>query len=623
MKTIDAYFAKQDMNKYYKQMKFLTKMKIKRFLAFLPVIFVLVLASCTNLDEVLLDEELNTGNATPDASLAAAYNRMISDVFVDHAHLWGMQEYSTDEAMLPTRGSDWGDGGRYRGIQEFTWGADNPLVNDNWNSLTNGITRSITAIQTISQSTDASNKAMYLAEAKALWYLYTYYTLDLYGQAPYKDPMANDDNVRAVQGAFIDTLITGVEKIVPDLASLGENSSYDGRFTKEAAYAFLAEMYMNRAVFLDRYNTSSNFNFTEASVKNSGKTDMDMVIEYTSKLISSGKFSLEKHYFDNFAIDNTNGSELIFVAPQNVDDGSVTGQNDFVYMPMARAQHASEDGMRGTNGSCTTPDYYATWNNNHDDPRFKQKYQYTDGTWFYNDKAQDIKESTLDAVPGTDGLPWFHFNQGFMVGQQYGPTYDANNKFVRETIGGENYINVTALETDKNDSMLVFSPNLDFASGTILPQNKVQQGVRVFKFEFDPIDNNKGSARFDIPIFRLGYMYTLRAEAYFRSGQPTKALADINILRTGRVRTQPADEGGDIAGKAISLSDLTEQGLYNEISYENYWEMKRRPEMIRFGTFDKAYTGKEATQPYRRAYPIPQDVIDVSGDIFSQNKGYN
>ena len=117
-------------------------------------------------------------------------------------------------------------------------------------------------------------------------------------------------------------------------------------------------------------------------------------------------------------------------------------------------------------------------------------------------------------------------------------------------------------------------------------------------------------------------MYTLRAEAYFRSGQTANALPDINILRTSRTRTRPADEGGSLTGQAIQQSDLTETRLYNEISYENYWEMKRRPQMIRFGTFDNAYTGKEQTQPFRRVYPIPQEVIDVSGDIFSQNTGY-
>ncbi len=592
-------------------------MKITKILRILPLL--LVLASCTDLEEVFLDEELSDVTPGAENALASAYNRMVDDVFVDHAHLWGMQEYSTDEAMLPTRGSDWGDGGRYRSIQEFSWGADNPLVDGNWSSLTNGITRSLTAIETINENTESPNTKMYLAEANCLWALYTYYTLDLYGQCPLREPGSED--VKAVSSSYIDTLISNVESVIPDLASLGENSTYNGRFTKEAAYAFLAEMYMNRAVFKDRYNSSSNFSFTEASVNNSSETDMDMVIDYTSRLISSSKFSLENHFFDNFAIGNESGSELIFVAPQHMNDGSVSGENDFAYMPCARAQKPGEDGMRGTNATCITPEYYATWADNHDDPRFQQKYQYTDGTWFYNNREQDLPLSIMDYVENTDNQTlWFHFNRGFLVGQQYGPTLDDDNKYVRSTVNGVECVKISALETDKNDSMLVFSPNLDFSSGSILPQNKVHQGVRIFKFEFDPINGNNGSSRVDIPVFRLGYIYTLRAEAYFRNGDNPNALADINMLRTSRTRTQPDDEGGAIPGKA--LPSLDEQTLYNEISYENYWEMKRRPQMIRFGTFDDAYTAKPQTEPFRRLYPIPQSVIDVSGDIFTQNQGY-
>ena len=227
---------------------------------------------------------------------------------------------------------------------------------------------------------------------------------------------------------------------------------------------------------------------------------MDKVIEYTTMLIESPKFSLAQNYFDNFAIDNEDGSELIFVAPQNVGEGQVTGQNDFVYMPMERAQHASESGIRGTNATCTTPEYYATWSDNHNDPRYEQKYRYEDGTWFYNNQEQDMAESTLDLVPGS-GLPWFHFNRGFQVGQQYGPTYDSSNRFERETINGVTYIKVTALKTDKNSHTLEFTPELDFSSGTILPQDMVHQGVRIFKFEFDPINGSNGTSRVDIPIF--------------------------------------------------------------------------------------------------------------------------
>jgi hypothetical protein len=53
-----------------------------------------------------------------------------------------------------------------------------------------------------------------------------------------------------------------------------------------------------------------------------------------------------------------------------------------------------------------------------------------------------------------------------------------------------------------------------------------------------------------------------------------------------------------------------------------YWEMYRRPQMIRFGKFDLAYTAKPLSQPFRRYFPIPQSTIDVTKE-FTQNQGYN
>jgi hypothetical protein len=43
--------------------------------------------------------------------------------------------------------------------------------------------------------------------------------------------------------------------------------------------------------------------------------------------------------------------------------------------------------------------------------------------------------------------------------------------------------------------------------------------------------------------------------------------------------------------------------------------------MIRFGTYDKAYTAKSATASYLRVYAIPQATIDVTVQI-TQNIGY-
>jgi hypothetical protein len=573
--------------------------------------FIWLFASCTDLDEVVLDEVLGNNASNPAGALAAAYDRLGDGTFTDHGAVFSLQEYTTDEAILPTRGSDWGDGGKWRDMHEFTWKSDNAVVGDNWNKLTNGITRSLTAIQSIEESSIAQ-KSLLLAEAKALLAYYMYTTLDLYGQTPYRDPMNPNAPLQILKAdTQIDKLITDVEALIPDLAPMGEQQTHHGRFTKEAAYAFLSTMYLNRAVFKDRYNATSSFNFSEPAVSGGG-TDMDRVIYYTSLLINSGKYSLESDYFKNFARDNENGKELIFAISQKIDYIR-NGSNSFAYVSMERNQRASA-ANRGTNAACTTPEFYATWDGNHDDPRFQQHYQYADGTWFMND-GTDVSVPATDIVPKSANLPWFHFNRGIQAGLQYGPVLLPSGSL--EMIG--NRIKVSPLYMEKSTTTRMdFTPSLTFKNPAqaVFAQNEINQGARVFKYEFDPEGGN-GNSNVDIPLFRLGGIYTMRAEAYFRKGSAGLAMDDLNKLRTSRKRESLY---ASAPGKALTSLDAAQ--LYKEIGFELYWELYRRPQMIRFGKFDLPGTAKAASQPFRRVFPIPQSTIDVTKE-FKQNQGYN
>ncbi|TDW47950.1 putative outer membrane starch-binding protein [Flavobacterium sp. 270] len=573
--------------------------------------FVLLFANCTSLDEKVLDEVLGENGSNPAGALAAAYDRLGDGTFTDHGAVFAMQEYSSDEAILPTRGSDWGDGGKWRAMHEFTWQSDNAVIGSNWDLLTNGITRSLTAIQSAETST-IPEKKLFLAEAKGLLAYYLYTTLDLYGQAPYRDPMNPNAPLQILKAdTQIDQLIKDVEALIPDLASMGEQQTHHGRFTKEAAYGFLSTMYLNRAVFKDRFNASSNFNFTEPAVTGTG-SDMDRVIYYTSLLIDSGKYKLESDYFKNFARTNDNGSELIFAIVQKIDYIR-NGSNSFAYASMERNQRTSA-ANRGTNSSCITPEFYATWNNNHDDPRFNQAYQYSDGTWFTNDGTTPSVPAT-DIVPKSAGLPWFHFTRGIIAGPQYGPILLPSGSL--EMVGGR--IKVSPLYMEKSTTTRMdFTPSLTFKDPTqaVFAQNEINQGARCFKYEFDPEGGN-GNSNVDMPLYRLGGIYTMRAEAYFRKGNTGAALQDLNILRTSRKRESLY---GSAPGKTLTAIDATV--LYNEIGFELYWELYRRPQMIRFGKFDLAGTAKPVSQPFRRIFPIPQTTIDVTKQ-FTQNQGYN
>lgn len=579
--------------------------KVRNMLFLLGALF---FTNCTKLNEVVLDEVLGDEASSPAGALAAAYDRLGKGTFVDHGGVFSLQEYTTDEALLATRGSDWGDGGKWRSMHEFTWAPDNAIVTDNWNMLTNGITRSLTAIKALTNSNDPQ-QTVYLAEAKGLLAYYTYTTIDLFGQAPYRNPLEEKAPLEIKQAApAIDELILQVESLIPDLASLGQQSTHNGRFTKEAAYGLLANMYLNRAVYKDRY--AAAFNFNEKAV-NSNDTDMDRVIYYTSLLINSGKFHLASNYFDNFSINNAGGSELIFVVTQKIDKIR-NGSNSFAYVCVERNQRPSP-ANRGTNAACTSPEFYATWDGNHDDPRFSRKYQYNDGTWFMNNAEGSVPAT--DFVVNSDKVLWFHFNRGIMAGPQYGPKLNASGGFEMTADGR---IKVSELYMEKSSgTRMDFTPELNFNDPTqaVFTQNQINRGVRIFKYEYDPGDGN-GSSNVDIPLFRLGGIYTMRAEAYFRKGQSGLALNDINLLRTSRTRESLY---GNAPG--VGILSLDEATLYKEMAFETYWEMFRRPQMIRFGKYEKPFSAKPVSQPFRRIFPIPQSTLDVTKAIH-QNQGY-
>jgi hypothetical protein len=206
------------------------------------------------------------------------------------------------------------------------------------------------------------------------------------------------------------------------------------------------------------------------------------------------------------------------------------------------------------------------------------------------------------------------------VGQQYGPKLlggTSTTDFERVTPGGR--IKVFQLSCEKGNPAppMDFTPELNFDDPNqgIFTSSEVNRGVRPFKFEFDPEGLNSKS-NCDLPVYRLGAMYCMRAEAYLRKNMTNEALADVNALRTNRTREVLY---ANAPGKALTSIDMNT--LYTETGYEMYWEMYRRKAAIRFGKFEAANTTKPVSQPFRRIYPIPQSTMDAT-KLFEQNFGY-
>lgn len=556
-------------------MKKLTKISFIFLIGLVPL-------SCTDLEEEILDEALNkdllTGEGFEDGVLASVYGG--GDVFYTaYWNGWGLQELSTDEALIPTRITDWDDNGVYRELHQFTWTPSHSNITGSWNELTKGIANSLQAISGLQNSTSASRN-QFIAEARAVGAVYMLSMLDLFGVVLTRDTDNLDFRVapQVLKGTeAIDFIITAFEESLPSLPGrIGNENLSRGRMTQEAARGFLSRAYLNRAVYLDPYAGSFNFS----------NSDMQAVIDNTTAVINSGAHDFERDdYFAMFDLDNANNPEHIYVIDQRFG-GSKNGTNWIGVFALSRG-HRVAPGRRPFNGGCTTPEFLATWTGNTDDPRYSKVIYSQDGT--------------VTALPSPDFAAGeiFDYNRGFLEGQQYGPFLnDAGSDFTRVD-GDPSMLVIGELRNFRNDNLVIHNRDLDNIFTT------QEAGVRVHKYEIQPESCCSGSV--DIPLLRFAGMYLMRAESKLRNGDAGGALDDVNTVRTAR--------------GASLLTSLDLEAMYNERGYELYWEQVRRTDMIRYGTYDNPRLFKAATSPERRLYPIPQSAIDVNPNI-RQNEGY-
>jgi hypothetical protein len=126
----------------------------------------------------------------------------------------------------------------------------------------------------------------------------------------------------------------------------------------------------------------------------------------------------------------------------------------------------------------------------------------------------------------------------------------------------------------------------------------------------------------DFPLFRLGEMYLIYAEAAARGAADVNlAVSYINELRERAY--------GNTSGN-ISSADLTTDFVLDERGRELYWEGHRRTDLIRYNRFVEAsylwpWKGGISTgapvADFRKLFPIPTADITANPKLI-QNPGY-
>ncbi|MDB5134582.1 MAG: RagB/SusD family nutrient uptake outer membrane protein [Mucilaginibacter sp.] len=276
--------------------------KILSLLVFVVASSTLIL-SCKKLDQnVYSVVPIQNFYKTPDeiaAGLAPAYAALTP---LQTENVFQMNEASTDEMVIPTRGNDWYDGGEHTQLWQHTYDANNANVNGGWQDLSNGITKCNFIINVINGLSPApANAAAIVAEISVLRDYYLFYMMDIYGNIPLVTTYSATASLAPVSRANVYTyLITDLQKNVPLLTTdnATANPAIYGHMNQWAGDMLLAKLYLNAQVY-------------------TGTADWLNAKKYADLVIASNKYSLQPNFFDNFTYTNRGSVENIFTIPFN------------------------------------------------------------------------------------------------------------------------------------------------------------------------------------------------------------------------------------------------------------------------------------------------------------------
>lgn len=459
-------------------------MKLLSFKAYSIIGALFFTASCTNLDEkeLLYDRVTSDNFGKTDAEIvsliAAAYTNLYGN-FGSSSGIMSLQEVTTDEIVVPTRGPDWGDGGHWVRLKLHTYKPNDPQMNSTWDFLFKGV-NTCNRVFTILEPIGTPSSKKFISELKALRAIYYYWLLDLYGNVPIStdftktDPPAN--NTRKEVYDFVEKELIAA---LPDLQKTGpnDNATY-GRVNYYTAQAVLAKLYLNAQVY-------------------TGTAQWDKAIAACDEIISSNRYALMPNYKDNFKKENKGSSEFIWVVPY--DEIQATGFN----LPHLTLHMANQDtyqmGGQPWNGWASVQEFY----NSYIDPAQNPGPQ---GTVVGLDPKGTPTTGTLDKRLSN-----------FIVGPQY------------RADGVSPLLDGAADVTDPDGPQINFTPYVN----ELQPGAWRQSGARIGKWEF--YRGMTGQLSNDWVIFRFADILLTKAEAIARKNanwNDPVALAIVNQIRT-------------------------------------------------------------------------------------------
>ncbi|RDV17225.1 RagB/SusD family nutrient uptake outer membrane protein [Pontibacter diazotrophicus] len=312
-------------------------------------------SSCTDLDEEVYDTIISDNFYQTERQALAAAGPVYSNLraYQNPESVWGLNTFTTDEIVLPTRGNNWYNGGMFQRYHKQEWNASEANINNSWVFVFNNINtcnRLLFQFEKIENKSDALLAVM--KEIRGMRAFYYFLGMDLFGNVPIVDRFdvpadyAPANQSREEVFRFIESELLAV---IPELPVAMDMTTY-GRFHRWAAYATLAKLYLNAEVY-------------------TGQPMWDECIEACDAIINAGEFQLSSDFYSNFAVQNEGSQENIFVIPFDVNlpqdwgSGGITSRmfSHYLWTLHGDGTRAFNTQQGGWNGFAAVPSFYTSY----------------------------------------------------------------------------------------------------------------------------------------------------------------------------------------------------------------------------------------------------------------------
>lgn len=260
--------------------------------------------ACTNLDTT--NDEYLTGSQYPETEQQAI--NLATPVFskiqklLDDGGLWFCQELTSDEAVAPTRGADWDDGGKWRALSRHTWGPNTEAITQLWGTIYSAVPQANYAVETLEPAAESNPRvAKVLAQVKVSRAFYYYLAIDNFGDVPFPTIFTGAEEFpsKTPRADIFDAIVKDIEDNAPLLPKQGDSGVKRSDITQGMAYTLLAKLYLNANVY-------------------KGTPMWQEAIDACDKVLDL-KYSLETEPLAPFATKNEDSPENIYTIPFEQD----------------------------------------------------------------------------------------------------------------------------------------------------------------------------------------------------------------------------------------------------------------------------------------------------------------